>query len=190
MAWTGVNQEPDVTEIHLRQGCCYLPVDTSDINNFEKMTGILTKYVEDLLKKIQILLNTKGEKIAAFTIGKTYGITKHQFRKNFSGANPNHWRKEGLMTRYYNTYKKNGYNFLIGFGVITKHNVPPKVPKHFKNQETMALGLEMQLILYFGYTKKDNRLDNQTIDPGKLAKKKHAGSVLYVAIKTTKVANQ
>ena len=187
MAWISVNQEPHVTETHLRQGCCYLPVNISGINNFKKITGILTKYVEVLLEKIQTILNIKGEKIATFTIGKTYGITKTQVRQNFSGANRNHWRKDGLLSRYNTTYKKNGYNFLIGFGIITRHNVPPNVQKQFKNQEMLALGLEMELILHFSYTRKDNRLDNQTIVPGKMAGQKHAGAVLYVAIKTSKV---
>ena len=191
MAWIDVNQEPDVTETHLRQGCCsYLPVDISDINNFEKLTGILTKYVELLIEKIEIILNIKGEKIATFTIGKTYGITKRQFRQNFNGNNPNQWKKDGLLRRYNTTYKNNGYNFLIGFGIITRHNVSPKVQNYFKNQEMLTLGLEMLLILHFAYTRKDNRLDNQKIHSGKLAEEKHAGGVLYVAIKTSKVPNQ
>ena len=185
MADIEVNQEPDISETHLRQGCFYLPVDMTYLNNFEKLNSMLTKYLELLLEKIDIVLKLKGEKIVGYTIGKTYGNTKKKFKQNFSGANANHWKKDGILRRYHTTYKKKGYHYLIGFGIITRHNIPSKVPKYFKNQETLASGLEMQLILHFGYSRKDNRLDNQTIDVGKRAKEKHAGVVLYVAIKTS-----
>ena len=187
MASIEVTQEPDISETHLRQGCYYLPVDMTYLNNFEKMTSILIRYLELSLEKIDTSLNRKGEKIVGFTIGKTYGITKKQFRKNFSGANANHWKKDGILRRYHTTYKNKGYSFLIAFGIITRHNIPPDVPKHLKDQETLALGLEMQLILHFCYSIKDHRLDNQTIDVGKRAKEKHAGVVLYVAIKHERI---
>ena len=83
MASIEVNQEPDISETHLRQGCYYLPVDMTYLNNFEKMTSILIRYLELSLENIDTSLNRKGEKIVGFTIGKTYGITKKTIQEKF-----------------------------------------------------------------------------------------------------------
>lgn len=79
-----------------------------------------------------------------FTIGKTGTIA-------------------GIYDRFVNFYSKEGYEFLIGIIIITRHNLPANAVASLNNQQMLTLTLESLLIHYFAYIKPDNRLDNKSL---------------------------
>ena len=99
-----------------------------------------------------------------FTIGKTGTIA-------------------GIYDRFVNFYSKEGYEFLIGIIIITRHNLPANAVASLNNQQMLTLTLESLLVHYFAYIKPDNRLYNKSLHPGSQSMP-YAGGVIYIAVKT------
>ena len=172
-----------VTESDIMPGYRYLCADVSDISDPELLFEALKNYVHYLLEEIEMFLNISGRKIDKLTIGKTKAKSKKQHQHNFSGVISAHFTKKGISNRFQRYCKQKGYNFLLGFVIITKDNVPYNATPVLENQQDLTLGLESRLIYYFAYNKCDNRLGNESFYPGKKSKQ-HAGFAIYIALKT------
>lgn len=172
---------PSVTESDIMPGYRYLCVDVSDINDPELLFEALKNYVHYLLEEIEMFLNILGRKIDKFAIGKTKAKSKKQHQHNFSGAISAHFTKKGISNRFQRYYKQNSYNFLLGFVIITKDNVPYNATPALENQQDLTPGLESRLIYHFAYIQCDNHLGNHlslSFYPGKKSKQ-HSAFAIY-----------
>ena len=164
-------------DINKGKGRFFFPMDLGKEKDFRIIVKTSKHYVESLFNDMKQIY---GEEFK-FTIGKTYS-PKRKKVDNPSPANPNHWKKDGISDRWKKTYKKEGYTFLIAFVILTKENISKDIPEAFRDQQTLALALEQELIHHFAYVEKDNRIANKTLDTGKKSGT-YAGAVIYLAIK-------
>ena len=143
--------------------------------DFAELTKKIIKRAEILIKDIELILHQqKRPRLRKFTIGKTYAPT---WKKP-----PRRWKVEGISNRWYKSYEKSGYDFLLAFAVVTIENVSCNTKEPFNNQQMLALALESQLIQHFCYVKEDSRLGNTSLDPGH-ENAGYAGQVLYIAVR-------
>ena len=163
----------------IKKGCFFFPIDLNKEKELSVLAEELKQYVESLINDIEEIFGKKFE----FTLGKTYAPVSKILKKKPDPANPNHWRKDGIASRWKQTYDAEGYSFLIAFVILTKDNISEKVPKAFHHQQVLALALESQLIQHFCYVKYDKRLANTSLDPGRKSAD-YAGAVLYMAVKS------
>ena len=170
---------PFLEKEDIKKGCFFFPIDLNKEKELSVLVEKLKNYVESLINDIEEIFGKKFE----FTIGKSYAPMNKNLKKKPDPADPHHWRKEGISSRWGTTYEDEGYSFLIAFVILTKDNISEKVPKAFRHQQTLALALESQLIQHFCYVKYDKRLANTSLDPGKKSKD-YAGAVLYMAVKS------
>ena len=141
-------------------------------NDHTELTKQIIERAEMLIEDLEILYREKNLQIQEFTIGKTYTTISRIGYK---------WNVEGIRKRSY-FYKTRGYDFLLAFAVLTERNVPNHTKKTFRNQQMLALALESQLIQHFCYVKKDWRLDNKNLHPGRV-NQNCAGQVIYIAVR-------
>ena len=106
------------------------------------------------------------KRVRKFYIGKTYS-QRHK-KRNYNKNDPTTWRKAGISSRW-RTHRKEEYgkSGMVVLTVITRDRVPKGAIKSFKNQQLYALALEQQLIMHYAYERGDERLANETINPGK-----------------------
>ena len=163
----------------IQKGCFFFPIDLNKEKELSVLVEKLKNYVESLINNIEEIFGKKFE----FTIGKSYAPVNKNLKKKPDPTNPDHWRKDGISSRWTTTYDDEGYSFLIAFVILTKDNISEKVPKAFRHQQTLALALESQLIQHFCYVKHDKRLANTSLNPGRKSAD-YAGAVLYMAVKS------
>lgn len=123
-------------------------------------------------------------KIELFCIGKTYAETRAD--KTFKTTNVDTWKLGGLSKRWNDKtdgYKKQGFDGLIVLGAVSRGMLKKDCNKNVWNQQLYVLALENALISHFAYEEWDRRLDNDSLQPGKLQKTLSAGYVIYKAFK-------
>ena len=106
------------------------------------------------------------KRVRKFYIGKTYS-QRHK-KRIYNKNDPTTWRKAGISSRW-RTHRKEEYgkSGMVVLTVITRDRVPKGAIKSFKNQQQYALALEQQLIMHYALERGDERLANETINPGK-----------------------
>ena len=106
------------------------------------------------------------KRVRKFYIGKTY--SQGRKNRNYNKNNPSTWRTGGISSRW-RTHRKEEYgkSGMVVLTVITRDRVPKGAIKSFKSQQQYALALEQQLIMHYAYERGDERLANETINPGK-----------------------
>ena len=179
---------PPVTKEDIRSGYRYLILNLSNLISYMLMFEELKNYVYYLLAEFERLLKIDGKRIEEFQIGKTYAILKKRNRSNWNNINGNNinsnlFRIAGISDKFRSYYKKQNYEFLIGFAIITRQNVPPNSLPYFNNQQALTLALESDLIKHFAYDQADNRCKNKSQNPGNKSQQ-YAGGVIYLAVKT------
>ncbi len=107
---------------------CYEFLDScniSDWNNFENLSKIIRDRAQWLIEDIDNILRCEkndGSRIRKFYIGNTYAPLK-----SCKHRNEIFWTFEGMKEVWEHNGKrleKEGYNFLLGFAVLTAGNLP------------------------------------------------------------------
>lgn len=129
---------------------------------------------------IRCLELESGKNVEQFCIGKTYAEAKAG--KTFKRNDKNTWRLKGISNRWLGKYEKEGYDGLVVLGAVSRAMLK-KERKDIWNQQLYVLGLESALITHFAYEECDQRLANDSLDPGKLQGSLAAGYVIYIAFK-------
>lgn len=153
-------------------------VDLGKNLSMRKRIDLLIAKVHDTISSLEIGSEMSIEK---FCIGKTYAEAKTH--KEFKREDKDTWRLNGVSTRWHGKYKKEGYDGLVVLGAVSRAMLKKGRDKDVWNQQLYVLGLESALITHFAYEEYDQRLANDSLDPGKLQRKLAAGYVIYIAFK-------
>ena len=137
------------------------------------------KLIEQLEKTARELKKGSGKIIDKIYIGKTYILIKKKPSGEkilFNNLNPDTWKMTGIGSRWADHYKQ-GRHGLVVLGAITSETVPNTSNKP---HEQIALMMEQKLLHHYV---SDLRVENDTFTAGKLAKKDHCASCVYMAFK-------
>ena len=142
----------------------------------------LSKLIEHINSIIEANEKYHYRKCEEFYIGKS---TAHfdPDKPDFDTDNPNTWNTE-LIHHCWRDRRKDGYQAMAVLAVVTKETLPPlwsQSPDVRKEQYTVAL--KQGLITHFMFVEDDERLANETTEPGKFAGSDAKAHVLYLAMK-------
>ena len=150
----------------------------NELSDMRTALNALSKWLDITIQYIEC---QSGKRISKFYIGKTY-MHGHKGRK-FNKQEPTTWRKVGISSRWgIHRNKEYGKSGMVVLTVITRDRVPKGAVKAFNNQQHYALALEQQLIMHYAFAQGDERLANETINPGKMKADEAGGSEVTGAI--------
>lgn len=155
----------------------------------ELVTELKTR-VNNILSKI----TASHEPIYEFTIGKSR--VEKDGTSVFDHMNTDTWDKSnlhrGVLGRWTNEYKKDGYTGLVILCAVPSGFLPPKDSNSTAEQiegrkmeiltsENYVLALEQHLINHYAFTERDHRLGNTSSNTGGPSYHEAGAYVLYLA---------
>ena len=136
-----------------------------------------------LIKNIKSQIGSSD--VQQFCIGKTFITPRYQ--SGFNTTDPTTWSEQGLKSRWYNKYCKEGYDEMVVVAAISAETLPDhRQSNGWKEQYTLSL--EQELINHFMWSENEQRLANATTDPGGKCTQDKEAYVLYVAVKCLTVS--
>ena len=141
----------------------------------------LSKLVDHTKAIIEANKEYHHRKCEEFYIGKST-VHKRSGRQ-FDPDKPSTWKLKWINQRW-DARRKHGYQAMAVLTVVTKDTLPhleSRRPAQWKQQYTIAL--EQGLITHFMFVEDDERLANETTEPGKFAGSDAKAHVLYLAMK-------
>ena len=119
------------------------------------------------------------KEIQCFCIGKTYAKAKD---KTFDPMNEVTWKTKGIRERWNKKYKKK-HDGLVVLGAVNHAMLDERCNTNGWNHQHYVLVLENALISHYAFDVCDNRLSNNSVNPGRWQKKLSDGYVVYLAFK-------
>lgn len=169
---------------NLCNGSCSSYACDNVIDVTKDITGGDIRKAEKLLYKhikqcIQCIETERGSPIEFFYIGKTF--VKRRKNVSFNHMDKNTWKLDDGINGRHREHKDTHYGCdgLVVLTVITRACIPDNCSIKF-DQQDMALALESRLIQDF---MTDQRLSNETLEPGRKTKDNLTGYPLYMAFK-------
>lgn len=146
---------------------------------FEVASKRLRRTVRDLLTGIE---QQTSKAIEIFTFGRTHANTKKsgQDVQDFDQTNFNTWTQDGIRSVWGNYYQR-GYDGLVVLCALRRTSFP--IPKDDFDQHSHVAALKDDLVVHFGYSKRDRRVGNNPLFAGSNQRPNAIAGVLFMAYK-------
>lgn len=159
---------------------CDNTVDISHVHTIGEAKVLVVERITTIMKSL-----SRRRKPKKFYIGKTYvqGIKARGkgTTKEVQHNDPSTWKKEGISDRWRAHSKRSyGKDGMVVLAMVTKDNLTRKQKENGVHQEDFAIALEQQLLHHYRIDEPDQRLANETFEPGKTDHGRSAAYVVYM----------
>ena len=147
-------------------------------HNYKKSVSKFVDHIKSIIEDNEEYHHRKCEE---FYIGKST-VHKRSGRQ-FDPDKPSTWKLKWINQQW-DVRRKHGYQAMAVLTVVTNDTLPhleSRRPAQWKQQYTIAL--EQGLITHFMFVEDDERLANETTEPGNLERSGAIAYVLYLAMK-------
>lgn len=147
--------------------------------------------IEHVINCIEDIERERRCEVEKFYIGKTY-VDESKKSQKFDHMDRSTWNVKGISKRFRCHRKRShGRDGMVVLTVVTREAIPPNIHKNKERvtPELYALALENRLIQHFLIEDDDQRIANDTINPGATNSNSSIGYALYMTFTLVKDSN-